>query len=107
MLDIACDSSVKTPLRIQTPEAAFHPSLIIFDEPTASLDVTSQAKILDLLKDLQDAMGLSYLFISHDLAAVHFMSHRIMVMKDGQIGVTERRIRMCLPAKNRGANTSY
>ncbi|MCD2370055.1 dipeptide/oligopeptide/nickel ABC transporter ATP-binding protein [Bacillus sp. BS3(2021)] len=62
-----------------------HPSLIIFDEPTASLDVTSQAKILDLLKDLQDDMGLSYLFISHDLAAVHFMSHRIMVMKDGQI----------------------
>ncbi|MFN2745474.1 MULTISPECIES: ABC transporter ATP-binding protein [Bacillus] len=61
------------------------PSFIIFDEPTASLDVTSQAKILNLLKDLQDEMGLSYLFISHDLAAVHFMSHRIMVMKDGQI----------------------
>ncbi|MCF7617943.1 dipeptide/oligopeptide/nickel ABC transporter ATP-binding protein [Bacillus sonorensis] len=61
------------------------PSFIIFDEPTASLDVTSQANILDLLKDLQEEMGLSYLFISHDLAAVHFMSHRIMIMKDGQI----------------------
>ncbi|MFT0800307.1 dipeptide/oligopeptide/nickel ABC transporter ATP-binding protein [Bacillus swezeyi] len=64
---------------------SIEPSLIIFDEPTASLDVTSQAKILDLLKDLQDEMGLSYLFISHDLAAVHFMSHHIMIMKDGQI----------------------
>jgi peptide/nickel transport system ATP-binding protein len=61
------------------------PSLIILDEPTASLDVSIQAKILNLLKDLQEKLGLSYLFISHDLAAVHFMSHRIMVMKQGQI----------------------
>ncbi|MDA7027066.1 dipeptide/oligopeptide/nickel ABC transporter ATP-binding protein [Bacillus sp. CLL-7-23] len=61
------------------------PDVIIFDEPTASLDVISQANILSLLKDLQDHLGMSYLFISHDLAAVHFLSHRIMVMKDGRI----------------------
>lgn len=61
------------------------PSLIILDEPTASLDVSIQAKILNLLKDLQEELGLSYLFISHDLAAVNFMSDRIMVMKNGQV----------------------
>jgi peptide/nickel transport system ATP-binding protein len=61
------------------------PSLVILDEPTASLDVSIQAKILNLLKDLQEQLGLSYLFISHDLAAVNFMSDRIMVMKNGQV----------------------
>jgi peptide/nickel transport system ATP-binding protein len=61
------------------------PSLVILDEPTASLDVSIQAKILNLLKDLQEQLGLSYLFISHDLAAVNFMSDRMMVMKNGQV----------------------
>lgn len=61
------------------------PSFIVLDEPTASLDVTSQSVILNLLKDLQENYGLSYLFISHDLAAVHFMSQRIIVMKNGHI----------------------
>ncbi|MFC0189386.1 ABC transporter ATP-binding protein [Fictibacillus aquaticus] len=61
------------------------PRLIVFDEPTASLDVLVQAKVLNLLKDLQEKLGLSYLFISHDLAAVNFMSQRIGVMKDGQL----------------------
>jgi peptide/nickel transport system ATP-binding protein len=64
---------------------SIEPSLIILDEPTASLDVSVQAKILNLLKDLQQHLGVSYLFISHDLAAVNFMSDRIMVMKQGQI----------------------
>ncbi|OLS37866.1 ABC transporter ATP-binding protein [Bacillus sp. MRMR6] len=64
---------------------SIQPSLIILDEPTASLDVTIQAKILNLLKDLQQNLGISYLFISHDLAAVHYMSDRIMVMKQGQV----------------------
>ncbi|TYR81826.1 ABC transporter ATP-binding protein [Priestia megaterium] len=59
------------------------PSLLILDEPTASLDVSIQAKILNLLKDLQETLGMSYMFISHDLAAVKFMSNRILVMKDG------------------------
>ncbi|WP_138751305.1 ABC transporter ATP-binding protein [Paenibacillus sinopodophylli] len=61
------------------------PAFIVLDEPTASLDVTTQAIILNLLKDLKESLSLSYLFISHDLAAVHFMSDRIIVMKNGHI----------------------
>lgn len=64
---------------------SIEPSLIILDEPTASLDVSIQAMILNLLKDLQESLRLSYLFISHDLAAVNFMSHRIMIMQNGKI----------------------
>lgn len=61
------------------------PALIILDEPTASLDVSIQARVLNLLKDLQEELNLSYLFISHDLSAVNFMCERIMVMKNGII----------------------
>ena len=61
------------------------PSLIVLDEPTASLDVSIQARVLNLLKDLQEELGLSYLFISHDLSAVHFMSERLMVMQQGEM----------------------
>lgn len=62
-----------------------NPSLLLLDEPTASLDVSVQASLLNLLKDLQEYHGLSYLFISHDLSAVSFMSDAIMVMKKGEI----------------------
>lgn len=61
------------------------PSLIILDEPTASLDVSIQARVLNLLKDLQQDLGLSYFFISHDLSAVNFMCQRMIVMKNGEI----------------------
>lgn len=61
------------------------PLFIVLDEPTASLDVSIQAKILNLLKDLKEELGLSYFFISHDLSAINFMCERIMVMKDGSI----------------------
>ncbi|WP_438358011.1 ABC transporter ATP-binding protein [Brevibacillus dissolubilis] len=64
---------------------SLQPDLLICDEPTASLDVSVQAQILNLLKDLQEQLGMSYLFISHDIAAVRFMSNRILVMKEGQL----------------------
>ncbi|KOP68223.1 peptide ABC transporter ATPase [Bacillus sp. FJAT-18019] len=61
------------------------PQLLICDEPTSSLDVTVQAHILQLLKQLQIDLEMSFLFISHDIAAVYQMSNRIIVMKDGEI----------------------
>ena len=69
------------------------PKLIILDEPTSALDRTVQSQVIDLLRNLQAKYNLSYIFISHDLAVVKAMSHRIMVMKDGQIveqGTTEQ-----------------
>lgn len=61
------------------------PSFVVLDEPTSSLDLSVRAQILDLLGDLQQRYGLSYLFISHDLATVGYVSHRIAVMYLGQI----------------------
>ena len=61
------------------------PRLLICDEPTSSLDVSIQAQILQLLKGLKSKLGMAYLFISHDIAAVCLMSDRIIVMKDGRI----------------------
>ena len=64
---------------------SIEPKLIVLDEPTASLDVLSQGAILELLASLQETLGMSYLFISHDLAAVYQLCQRIAVMKDGEI----------------------
>jgi oligopeptide transport system ATP-binding protein len=64
---------------------ALNPRLIICDEPVSSLDVSIQAQILNLLKDIQDETGVAYLFIAHDLAVVRAMSDRIEVMQSGRI----------------------
>lgn len=64
---------------------SLQPSLLILDEPTSSLDVSIQAQILNLLKDLKNEINMSYLFISHDIATVQYMSERIAVLKEGRL----------------------
>ena len=61
------------------------PRVILFDEPTSALDMTVQQQLITLLLTLQDRYALSYIFISHDIALIASMSHRIMVMKDGTV----------------------
>jgi len=62
---------------------ALEPDLLILDEATASLDASIQAQVLDLLRDLQQELELTYLFIAHDLAIVQQMSHDVLVMQKG------------------------
>lgn len=64
---------------------ALYPDVLICDEPISALDVSIQAQIVNLLKELQQELGLTILFIAHDLAMVRYISHRIAVMQKGEI----------------------
>jgi microcin C transport system ATP-binding protein len=61
------------------------PKLLVLDEPTSALDMTVQVQIVELLRNLQVKYGLAYLFISHDLKVVRALSHKVMVMKQGDV----------------------
>ena len=65
--------------------AILRPALMLLDEPTSALDVSVQQQVLELLVTLQRRYGMSYLFISHDLAVIRALAHRVIVMRQGEV----------------------
>jgi microcin C transport system ATP-binding protein len=61
------------------------PKLVVLDEPTSALDMTVQVQIVELLRGLQARYGLAYIFVSHDLRVVRALSHKVMVMQNGDV----------------------
>ena len=68
-----------------TRAMVLRPRLLVLDEPTSALDMTVQVQIVNLLRDLQRKYDLAYLFISHDLRVIRAMSHKVIVMKEGDV----------------------
>ncbi|MGE3812369.1 MAG: ATP-binding cassette domain-containing protein [Candidatus Nanopelagicales bacterium] len=64
---------------------ALQPKLIVCDEPVSALDLSTQARVLDLFVEIQEATGVSYLFVSHDLTVIRHISHRVIVMYRGEL----------------------
>jgi len=73
------------PEDLYCPGIGMRPKLLILDEPLSSLDLTIQAKLLDLFEQLKEKFRLTYIFISHNLAVIRYIADKVMVMKDGRV----------------------